>query len=358
LAKELFLAQAAPTTLDGNTIGPSNNIELNYGFLTQDASGDLYTVWVFAYANSDEDQFYLVGDAGTPTIDGLGDITTVTQTTTAYSGQDLTVLDGTALSLFAPFDAALNDFMRGDGSLTFAPANNDIQSIFGLGTYADLLPCFVGGTLIATDRGERPIETLQPGDLVLTKTSGLKPIRWVGSRSLSKFELRRKPKLRPIHIAQGALGGGTPTTDLFVSPQHRILVRSNIVQRMFGSGEVLVAAKHLLDIDGIEVVKDLSTVEYFHILFDQHEIVWSNGAETESLYTGSEALKALHPDAQDEIFALFPSLQPDTEISPMEMAAPFSTGRKGRRLAYRHAKNQTALWHQPSKDALIETRHY
>ncbi|KRW97185.1 hypothetical protein AQY21_05000 [Paracoccus sp. MKU1] len=100
-----------------------------------------------------------------------------------------------------------------------------------------------------------------------------------------------------------------PTGDLVVSPQHRILARSHIAQTMFGTAEVLVAAKQLLALDGIEIAEDLSEVEYYHILFDHHEIVFSNGAETESLYTGAEALRVVGPAAAQEILALFPELR-------------------------------------------------
>ena len=41
---------------------------------------------------------------------------------------------------------------------------------------------------------------------------------------------------------------------------------------MFDTMEVLVAAKHLVAIDGVEVASDLNEVEYFHFLFDRHEI--------------------------------------------------------------------------------------
>lgn len=77
---------------------------------------------------------------------------------------------------------------------------------------------------------------------------------------------------------------------------------------MFGSSEVLVAAKQLLQIEGFEQT-DTSEVEYFHLLFDEHEIVRSNGAETESLYTGPQALRAVGEAARDEIPTLLPQLR-------------------------------------------------
>ena len=131
-----------------------------------------------------------------------------------------------------------------------------------------------------------------------------------------------------------------PAQDLLVSPQHRILIRSHIAQRMFGSSEVLVAAKQLLAINGIEQIA-ADAVTYFHILFDQHEIVVSNGAETESLYTGPQALRSVGPAARQEILDLFPQLLDEAFV--VEAARPLSSGRMGRKLAMRQAQQGRAL---------------
>ncbi len=332
------------TTIDGNTIGPSNVVEFNYGFLTEDAAGNLYTVWVFAYANSDEDHFYIVSDEGTPTRDGSGDITTVTQTDINYDGQELTVLDATSLTTAALTDTALNDFMLGDGTLTFSPENDDLGSAFGITAATDPVPCFTRGTLILTTDGERLVENLLPGDLVLTKTHGPQPIRWIGAKQLGRHALNRAPKLRPVRIKANALGQGMPRNDLLVSPQHRILVRSKIAQRLMGSKETLVAAKHLVGLDDIAIAKDIDQVEYFHFLFDAHEVIWANGAETESLFTGVEALKTIGAQAREEIFALFPELAEMNDALCAKPAAPIAKGQIARQLTYRHQKNLKPLF--------------
>jgi len=139
----------------------------------------------------------------------------------------------------------------------------------------------------------------------------------------------------------GALGANTPTSDLLVSPQHRILVRSNIAQKMFGTKEVLVAAKQLVLLDGIDVASKVKEVEYFHFIFDQHEVVVANGAEAESLFTGPEALNAVGAQARQELLELFPELvQDDYEAIS---ARTLTSGRVGRRLAQRHVQNRKAL---------------
>ncbi|WP_051909644.1 Hint domain-containing protein, partial [Paenirhodobacter enshiensis] len=126
-------------------------------------------------------------------------------------------------------------------------------------------PCFAGGTRIATARGEVAIKDLAEGDLVLTRDHGPQPLRWIGSTEVSQLRLVKQPKLRPIRIAAGALGfdsegAALPHRDLTVSPQHRILVRSKIAEKMFGESEVLVPARQLLQLPGVDIAEEVQPV--------------------------------------------------------------------------------------------------
>ncbi len=209
--------------------------------------------------------------------------------------------------------------------------------------YSDLAPfCFGNGTMIDTDQGPRPVEDLRSGDLVRTRDDGFQPITWIGRRRLRAAELEQQPRFRPIRIRAGALGPSIPQNDLIVSPQHRVLVRSRIAQRMYGKSEVLVPAKDLLELDGVCVETGARGVTYHHLLFQQHEIVFSNGAETESLLPGPEALKSVGEAALNEIFSLFPDL---AEVNPVRAtpARPIARGRQGRRMVWRHIKNGKPL---------------
>lgn len=205
----------------------------------------------------------------------------------------------------------------------------------------EAVPCFTAGSMIETDQGARPVEELAVGDLVRTRDHGLQPVRWIGSRGLEAADLMVAARLRPIRISAGALGHGVPETDLLVSPQHRVLVRSRIAQRMFGDQEVLIAAKHLTHVDGIEIAGGVRDVTYFHVLFDRHEIVFANGAETESLFTGPQALKSIGKKARAEIFELFP------ELRNVDFRAAgsrrFVNRRESHKLAERHQKNARRL---------------
>ena len=219
-------------------------------------------------------------------------------------------------------------------------STTDPAGTMPLGPDEHTVVCFVRGSLIETENGPVAVEHLGIGDRIMTRDNGIQEIRWIGSTSLNSSVLQDNPNLRPIRITAGTLGENTPSTDLMVSPQHRVLVRSKIAQRMFGTMEVLVAAKQLCLLDGIDIA-DVSEVEYFHFLFDQHEVVYSNGAETESLYTGQQALKSVSIAARQEIFSLFPQLK-DAETIPLA-ARELPSGRKARKLAMRHLQHGKPL---------------
>ena len=203
--------------------------------------------------------------------------------------------------------------------------------------------CFTAGTLIGTLLGPVRVEDLKAGDDVLTLDTGTQKIRWIGSTHRDSNDLAVDPKLRPVRISAGALGEGLPAQDLLVSRQHRFLVRSPIALRMFETSEVLLPAIKLIGLKGIDIDQDVDAVEYFHILFDRHEIVCSNGAWSESLFTGPEALQAVPPASAQEIKKLFPEIcEPDYE--PASARHIPETGKLMRELVARHKKNNMPLY--------------
>ena len=200
--------------------------------------------------------------------------------------------------------------------------------------------CFAHGSGIATEQGVRKIETLQVGDKLMTRDHGLQAIRWIGKRHLDRHALDLHPQLRPILIAKGALGGGLPARDLMVSPQHRMVVRSRIVGRMFQAEEVFVAAKHLVGIKGVSVARDVTEVIYYHLLCDNHEIVRAEGAYAETLFAGPQALKAMTPQALREITLIFGEVPFLNRV----LALPAPKGHQARKLVERHIKNACAVY--------------
>ncbi len=198
--------------------------------------------------------------------------------------------------------------------------------------------CFMTGTRIATSKGEINVEALAPGDLVQTMDHGFQPIRWIGRRELSAHEMQQNQNLRPVRIPAGSLGAGLPVRDLYLTRQHRVLVRSKVAERMFCHREVLVPARKLKLLGHAKLYDCPTPVEYWHILFDHHEIIYADGVPSESLHTGPEALKSICPEALEEIRSLFPQLLSDQSAG--RLCRPDVRGKRGRHMMRRIEKNE------------------
>jgi len=204
-------------------------------------------------------------------------------------------------------------------------------------------PCLVGGTLIATSRGEIAVEELRAGDRILLAGGGSRRLERVLWREVSPQEMCACPQLAPVRIAAGALGQGLPRRDLLLSRQHRMLVRSRIAERMFGCAEVLVAAAHLCAMPGIDVVRPRGAIRYHHLLLARHALILAEGAPSESFLLTPRSLASLPPRARAEVGELFPFLGADADFSPMPPAALLPPGRRQKALVHRHAANGKAL---------------
>ncbi|NRB17009.1 MAG: Hint domain-containing protein [Rhodobacteraceae bacterium] len=194
------------------------------------------------------------------------------------------------------------------GVVTFYDAVGNVTGTTEFSEIEHVVPCFTPGTRIATPLGERKVETLKAGDRVITRDNGIQVIRWLGRRDMTSQELSGSPHLQPVLIRQGALGNGLPERDIMVSPNHRILVANDKTALYFEDREVLVAAKHLTGLTGIDVV-EISSVSYIHFMFDQHEVVLSDGAWTESFQPGDQTLRGLDHAQRRELLELFPELK-------------------------------------------------
>lgn len=300
---------------------------------------------------------YLDGGSGMDTIDGGSGADTIY----GGAGADLFLssgLGGGAIDVIVDFDEAEGDVIDlsaffatlddvvsatidlGDGSILIAlpPASGGgaVQvldtSISDLTALSVNVVCFTSGTMIETPDGARAIETLQPGDLVSTYGGAVRPLSAVTARRLGADELSNRPSLWPVTIRAGALGPGVPSSDLTVSPQHRILLNSHIAERMTG-GDALVAAKRLLDLEGVSQPVPTRGCTYIHLVFAGHEIVRANGCYSESFYPGPEAMKSLPDALRREYERIFG--HPDHR-RPAAVLAP---GRMSRRMVWRHLKN-------------------
>ncbi len=168
-----------------------------------------------------------------------------------------------------------------------------------------VLACFARGMQLETDRGMIPVEEIEEESLVRTLDNGLQPVRRVLSKRVEGLGA-----LAPVVFRAGVLGN---VRDLVVSPHHRVLMSGWQAELVAGCPEALVMAKDM--VNGKTVLRlPMAEVEYFHLLFDRHEIVFAEGAATESYHPLLPDSHIRAPETQAEILALFPDLAVDVAL--------------------------------------------
>lgn len=197
----------------------------------------------------------------------------------------------------------LDDVLQGDrvyfamGAATGGARNEHaVRSVDMEGTI-----CFVRGTRIRVPGGETPVHKLNAGDLVCVQGGEARPIRWIGHT-----RVKAAGKLAPIRFAPGTIGNHRA---LRLSPQHRVQVSDWRAELFMGLEACLVPAFGMVNERSVRQVADGRDIEYWHILFDDHEIVYAEGAPVESFHPGIVALSTLDLAQRDEILTLFPELR-------------------------------------------------
>lgn len=218
-------------------------------------------------------------------------------------GDSVTLTTGQTITLNADGTLSMigNDVSE-DVALTYEIATTTGQTAVGL-IVVDTVPCFAAGSLIRTKRGDVPVEELCLGDMVFTRDDGFQPVRWIGRR-----DMPAEGKMAPVRIAPNTFGEHAQVT---VSPLHRIFLQNMHAELLFGSSEVLVAARDLIDGKQVQRIEG-GQVEYVHLMFDRHQVIWSDGLPSESFFPGSQTQNCFEQSALEEICAIFPELDPVT----------------------------------------------
>jgi len=256
--------------------------------------------------NSPNDRFSVDGGAA-QTFDG-----------TAIYNATITYIDGTTQTYTAVLfqDTAGNTYLAPEfsanadqtsleagaiRSITLdSLSGNDFAGMAASRESWNFVSCFVRGTKIETATGQVPVQELKTGDMIRTVDHGFQTLRWIGNR-----KVQAEGAFAPVKFCKGALGN---TEDFWVSPQHRIFLSGWRAELHFGQPEVLIAAKNL--INGDTILRDSGgDVDYYHIMFDQHELVYSAGIETESFHPGLMGWGTLPETSREEILTLFPELR-------------------------------------------------
>lgn len=234
-------------------------------------------------------------------VHAIGSTLTITQINgiNVVAGQTITLATGQKVKLNA--DGTFT--IIGDGTVETATFSYTVKDNLGhLDTAfvtVNSVPCFVAGTRVLTPAGEVAVESLQPGDLVMTQDEGPQPLRWIGRRAVQAIGDHA-----PICIAADTFGCHGP---LCLSPQHRVLIRDGLAELLFGVPEVLVAAKDLVNDRSVRAQSG-GTVDYVHLLFDRHQVVFAEGLPTESFLPGPQTSKSFDAPIVAELVSIFPEL--------------------------------------------------
>lgn len=219
------------------------------------------------------------------------------------AGDIVTLNSGQQVQLNA--DGTVTVLGDGDTELflfTYEVASSTGQTDVGFAT-VDSVPCCVAGTRIRTPSGPVPVEDLRPGDLIITRDEGAQPLRWIGRR-----QVKAEGDFAPIRIAADTFGRHR---ELWVSPLHRALIRDALSELLFGEAEVLVAARDLVNDRSVRRIEG-GRVDYVHIMFDRHQVVYSEGLPTESFLPGPQIRNSFEAEIVAEICTLFPEIDPET----------------------------------------------
>lgn len=145
----------------------------------------------------------------------------------------------------------------------------------GYDTTTDAPLCFCPGTRIDTPNGPRPVETLTPGDLVLTWSDG--PQRIVNV--LDRTFMAPKPKHRPIVLEADCFGPGKPAHRLRLSPQHRLCLPDSDPA---GEEPLLAPALACAVLPKVHHCQTARPVRYIHLELERHYLIRAEGIAAES----------------------------------------------------------------------------
>jgi Hint domain len=187
---------------------------------------------------------------------------------------DLAGIDPASVSL----SSGTLDFSGGFFPLALSGAANVQAVTDNAGGALVTVACFREGTRIATPDGEVPVEALKVGDCVRLARGGEARIEWLGHRRINCARHPRPEAVWPVRIAAGTFGERLPCRDLWLSPNHAVLI-----------DDVLVPVKHLIDGEWIVQVP-MESVEYWHVELARHDVLLAGGLPSESyLDTGDRA---------------------------------------------------------------------
>ncbi len=203
----------------------------------------------------------------------------------------------------------------GSGTLSVMTAfPNGAIPLLNINTTTPVFMCFAAGTAIATPKGPKPVETLRPGDLVLTADGRAVPLLWASQRTFTTAETALWPDLRPVVIPAHLFGPGLPARTLTLSPCHRIALAGWQVELISGEQTALVPARHLVGHGAWR--GPAQTIAYHHLYLDRHDVILSENLPSESFQPTGRCLSALETALRRDLEQVMPLQdRPDAAIT-------------------------------------------
>jgi antigen 43 len=296
----LTIQNGGSVTLAATANGATTGVSISSGGFLNLASGNVSAL--INAASGAEIEFSRWVSGGSATIGSSG----------ISGGEKLSITSGTGVNSYADF-ANINGSAPTFAALT--PISNH---------YVFEVLCFLEGTLIETETGERAIETIQPGNTVTVLRNGKaepEAVKWVGYATIDLANHAQPEMAAPIRVKAGALGENTPKRDLVLSPEHCLILDGRCVPVK-------------LLVNGGSIVREFPTapITYYHIELENHGILLAEGAEAESyLDTGNrsnfdnaDVPRLLHPNFEVNYTAdrwatdaCAPLAQVPDEVAPM-----------------------------------------
>ncbi len=130
--------------------------------------------------------------------------------------------------------------------------------------------CFLKGTIVSLKTSELPVEALSTGHDIAGQNQFTR-IKWIGYQRRTP-EFAQFDDYLPVKICAGALEENVPVRDLYLSPDHAVLVDGHLIH-----AQALVNGRTIIKMTEWE-----GDIEYYHIETENHEIIFAEGVPCET----------------------------------------------------------------------------
>nr|WP_294917731.1 Hint domain-containing protein [uncultured Neokomagataea sp.] len=195
------------------------------------------------------------------------------------------------------------------------PESGTVTTYTQVGPDGTIMACFLAGAMIATPAGDRLIEELAVGDMVLALVDGQWVSRQIVALKTANAHASGVPSDvsgHPVRIQRGAIAPSVPNRDLWVTAEHCFLFEGKFVPvRMLVNGNTIRYDEEIID------------YTHYHIELEKHSIINANNFLTESYLDTHSRVSSL-PERGHNVVCL----RPRYLSWDLDAVAPLETGRE------------------------------